>query len=99
MDELAIVCNLSPDELRERGDDLLPGLLRLANGQRATDRGYVFNFGAAALPTVFQIVESERQCCPFFRFEIAIEPSSGPVVLTLTGPAGTREFIESFIGG
>lgn len=47
----------------------------------------------------FQIVETERQCCPFFRFEIAIEPSSGPVVLTLTGPAGTREFIESFIGG
>lgn len=41
MDELAIACNLSPDELRERGDDLLPGLLRLAESQQPMEAGYV----------------------------------------------------------
>ncbi len=29
MDELAIACSLSPEELQERGTDLLPGLLEL----------------------------------------------------------------------
>ncbi len=47
--------------------------------------------------TVLSMVASERECCPFFRFEIVIEPAGGPIWLTLTGPSGKREFIDSFI--
>lgn len=97
MDELAIACNLSPEELQERGGDLLPGLLELSDGQRPVEAGYVFSFPAPALPTVFKVIESERECCPFFRFEVTIEPAAGPVSLVLSGPSGTREFIEGFI--
>ncbi len=59
--------------------------------------GYVFTFPATALAAVFKVIESARECCPFFRFEVTVEAGAGPVTLALSGPDGTREFIESFI--
>ena len=42
-------------------------------------------------------VDAERQCCRFLRFVITVEPDGGPLVLELSGPAGTREFIAGLL--
>lgn len=97
IDELAIACNLSAAELEERGADLLPGLLAVTEAHEPVENGYRLTFTAEHLPTVFDVVKSERECCPFFRFDLTVEPAAGPVFLTLSGPPGTREFIEMFI--
>ena len=43
-------------------------------------------------------VELERQCCPFFGFEVRWEGKNGPVWLRLTGPEGVKEFILNEFG-
>jgi hypothetical protein len=97
MEDLAIACNLTPGELAERGADLLPGLVARSSELRAVEHGYALRFESKDAEVVFAVIASERQCCPFFRFEITLEPAAGPIWLTLTGPAGTREFIEGFL--
>jgi len=47
------------------------------------------------LPRVLQVVDVERKCCRFLRFEVALEPDLGPIWLTVTGPPGTREFLAT----
>jgi hypothetical protein len=39
----------------------------------------------------------ERQCCPFLRFNIRLEPGEGPIWLELSGPEGTKDFLNSFL--
>ena len=44
-------------------------------------------------------VDLERRCCAFLRFELTVEPGGGPVWLELTGPPGTREFLQAELDG
>ena len=37
----------------------------------------------------------ECQCCPFLRFSIRLEPGEGPIWLELSGPEGTKDFLNS----
>jgi hypothetical protein len=99
MDAFAIACNLTPEELRKRGADLLPGLVQIALERRPIVDGYAFRFAPdpAVLESVVSIIKEERECCPFFRFQLTWEPAAGPVWLSVSGPVGTREFIEGFL--
>ncbi len=45
-----------------------------------------------------EFITRERLCCPFFRFELALEPGSEALALRLTGPEGVREFIRQEMG-
>jgi hypothetical protein len=57
--------------------------------------GLAFRFAADAFEQVARFVANERRCCPFLRFEIAVEPDGGPAWLRMTGPAGTRDFLRA----
>jgi hypothetical protein len=39
-------------------------------------------------------VVAERSCCPFFRFELVFEPGGGEILLRVSGPEGTKQFIS-----
>jgi hypothetical protein len=54
---------------------------------------YRFDPDAAILLTLAEFVARERLCCPFFRFQIELEPG-GPLWLRLSGPDGTQDFIR-----
>jgi hypothetical protein len=43
------------------------------------------------------IIDSERHCCRFLRFAIAADQDQGSVMMGVTGPAGTADFLESWI--
>jgi hypothetical protein len=49
------------------------------------------------LSTITRAVEAERHCCRFLRFGITVEPNGGPIVLELSGPPGTREFVAALL--
>jgi hypothetical protein len=49
------------------------------------------------LTTLAEWVRLERRCCPFFTFNIEVA-GDGPTWLTLSGPAGVKEFIRMEIG-
>ena len=57
--------------------------------------GYSHRFDAGALLDLARWVEHERRCCPFLTFALEITPDGGPIWVRLTGPAGTRAFLDA----
>ena len=94
-----IACTLTPDALRARQEGLLSELRRRAEGCDETPEGLRLRFAATdgTLSLVARAVEAERHCCRFLRFVITAEPDGGPIVLELSGPPGTREFVTALL--
>jgi hypothetical protein len=97
--ELPIACTLSASELRARGGELLPGLVRIAQFSEELPDGRRYRFApdADTLHAITRVIENERQCCRFFRFRLTVDPDLGPFWLEITGPAGTREFLSQLL--
>lgn len=51
----------------------------------------------ATLSRLGEFLALERRCCPFVRFALMVD-SSESASLTITGPPGSREFIEQTFG-
>jgi len=96
MKELPIACELTPAELDERRQGLLPGLLANAQERIVLADGFRWRFAPVSelLAAVVQAIDLERQCCRFLRFGLTVEPDAGPIWLEVTGPKGTAEFLE-----
>jgi hypothetical protein len=45
--------------------------------------------------TVITFIKAERQCCSFLTFNIVIEDDQSNIILNITGPDGTKEFINT----
>ena len=95
--DLPVVCTLTPDTMATRKANLLSGLVQRAETREDTADGIRFSFPSDALSALAATVDAERQCCRFLRFEIIVEPESGPIRLSLSGPPGTREFLGALI--
>ena len=57
--------------------------------------GYAYRFDAESVDDLLRWMANERRCCPFLTFAIEVAPAEGAVSLTLTGPDGTREFLDA----
>lgn len=90
-----IFCTLTPGQLRSQSDALLPGLVRRATAVDALEDGYRLRFDPSSetLAAITKVIDAERQCCRFLRFDLTITPDGGPITLVVAGPAGTREFL------
>ena len=99
--DLPIACTLTPETIRTRRAKLLPGLVARAEQGEAVDQGYRFRFRADAdtFGAITEVINAERQCCRFLRFHLTVEPDLGPLWLELTGPPGTRAFLEALLTG
>jgi hypothetical protein len=98
MADLPIASTLTPDALRARQEGLLSELGRRAQVGDETPEGLRLQFAATdgTMALVVCAVEAERHCCRFLRFVIT-EPDGGPIVLELSGPPGTREFVAALL--
>jgi hypothetical protein len=98
MADLPIVCTLDEETLKTRRENLLPGLIAEAGTREELEDGFRLRFAQAdVLPRLLRVIETERKCCRFLRFEVALEPDLGPISLTVTGPPGTREFLAALV--
>ena len=97
--DMPIACSLSAGELSTRKDENA-GLLRGIEEVRELEHGYALKFtgNAQQVQALLQFITQERACCPFFSFEILFEPQNGPLWLSLSGPDGTKGFIQEIIG-
>ena len=100
MPDLPIACTLAASDLQARRTGLLRNLLARARSSEPLSNGHRLVFAASSdvLTAIVAAVDGERQCCRFLRFSLAVEPDGGPVVLDLTGPPGTREFLGRLFG-
>jgi hypothetical protein len=94
---LPIVCELTPETVRTRKAGLLPGLVARAARREETPDGYRLTFAASSdtLQAIAETVDAERQCCRWLVCELTVAPNGGPMVLTLSGPEGAREFLAA----
>ena len=94
---LPIACNLNDAEFQQRRADLLNTFRGALLETRDLADGYAYRFPSEAnwISQMAQLITFERECCPFLRFNLRLEPANGPLWLELTGPEGTREFLQS----
>lgn len=99
MADLPIACSLDPEALEARRLGLLSRLVHRASDREALEDGLRLRFmpDARIVGEIAEVVNAERLCCRFLRFTINVQPDEGPITLDLTGPAGTREFIEALL--
>jgi len=62
---------------------------------RESANGYTFRLPqeSATLPRVADFITYERLCCPFFAFNVEVEPQGGPIWVGLSGDEGVKGFI------
>jgi len=91
----ALTCSLSNPAKVERGAELRAKFFPAVTRMEELDSGYAFEFAGKDADLVLDFVAFERDCCTFFSFAIEIAPKNGPVRLTMSGPEGTKEFLNT----
>jgi hypothetical protein len=95
-DQEVIACLLSEREQAIRAEeahqDHVPGLLAV---EELPD-GYGYRFPATDEWTakVMAVVATERQCCPFFTFEVVFEPHGRALWLRFRGSEAIKAFVR-----
>lgn len=94
---LPVACSLTDSELQERRRDVLQQVRNAVIEVQEVENGYTFSFPSDEkwVTELANLVKLERQCCLFLRFNIIVEPGDGPIRLEMTGPPGTKEFLQS----
>jgi hypothetical protein len=84
-----------PAELQERRRDVLSKVKGLVSKVTELSDGFACQFPSdgTVLPELANLIQLERQCCPFLSFRLTVEANHGAVLLEMTGPAGTKEFL------
>ena len=95
-----LACQLLPAERRERRKQVVRLLHERCLEQEALPNGYGLRFDVqeSVLAEIVTLIDLERQCCPFLDFELTVSPDNGPCWLRLSGPEGTRQFLETELG-
>ena len=96
-DTIPILCSLTSAELREREVMLLAQFRPAVVETEELQEGYAFRLGGDGklIGLLAELIVAERECCPFLTFEVVALPNKGPVIVRVTGPAGTKEFVRS----
>jgi hypothetical protein len=98
-DDMPIACCLTSAELRERGATLLAQFSSAVIETEELPDGYAFRLPGDRrwVAIIAEMIVAERECCPFLTFELIAQPSMGPVIVRVTGPAGTRDFLRTVL--
>ena len=59
---------------------------------------YKFDSSDKMLDLISSFTKTERMCCDFFDFTLTVEAETGFMWLELSGPKGTKEFVNEEIG-
>ena len=94
---LPVACTLTAPELQERRRQVLLRVREAVLEVKDLDDGYAYRFPADEIwiTELANLITFERQCCPFLRFRVCIEPGAGPIWLELSGPVGTKDFLNA----
>ena len=96
-DSTPIACSLTTAELREREATLLAHFRSAVVETEELQDGFAFRFTGEGklIALIAELIVAERKCCPFLRFELVALPNKGPLIVRVTGPAGTKEFVRN----
>jgi len=97
MTNVPLACQLTDLEFRARRDGLLAVVRGMVVSARWQPNGLALEFppSTRALEPLLELVAAERTCCPFLHFQLEAGPADAPTRLTITGPPGSRAFLET----
>ncbi len=95
-----IACALVGRAFAERKDAIARELFAHADRVEDLPDGYGWRFPAADpwATRALEFILAERQCCPFFAFELALEPHDGAVWLRMRGGPEAKAFVVEELG-
>lgn len=93
-------CNLTSPELKKRKETVIQSLKSQILEKKALPEGFAFLFKGndALLDELILFIKTERECCPFFSFDLSISGNKSKIWLSLTGPEGVKDFITGELG-
>lgn len=95
--KLPLLCKLTSTEVQQRKASVLAVLQENVLEKKELDNGYAFKFRGsnAMIDTLISFIKSEKQCCDFFTFNLAVRGDQDVVWLQVTGPEGVKDFIKT----
>jgi hypothetical protein len=98
-EDIPVACSLTDAEFRERERTMLARFIAAVVMKEEFGDGYEFRVRGDddAIVAVAELIAAERKCCRFLRFELIASSNMGPVVLRVTGPTGTKDFLETIL--
>ena len=96
-DSTPIVCFLTTAELREREATLLARFRSAVVEAEELQDGFASRLVGEGklIVLIAELILAERKCCPFLTFELVALGNKGPLIVRVTGPDGTKEFVRS----
>lgn len=93
-----ITCKLTTPALQQRRATVIRELKDLVLKKEEIPEGLQFTFQSTdpVLDKLLDFVKSERLCCDFLSFHLSVVDDTA--TLQITGPEGTREFLEHEVG-
>ena len=96
---LPLACSLSGVQQGRRQEEIakiFEGCLRVDE----LEDGYEFAFPGSTQSAMklTEFILFERECCPFFAFELVFEPGEGPIRLRVRGPEGVKDLVSEMAG-
>ena len=100
MKDSPVACQLSDNEFQERRSGLLAKVRDQVQEVKSLDSGYALRFESTneIIDELTRLIQLERGCCQFLEFNLRVLPEQGPIWLELSGPEGTKEFLDSLLG-
>ncbi len=85
-----------PPERKRHGNEFEELVIGRATSVQELDDGYAIRFphDPALFATLASWIANESRCCPFFTFELRLEPQGGAVWMTMLGPSGVKAMLE-----
>ena len=96
LDNTPIACSLTTAEFRDREAKLLAQFRSAVIETEELQEGYALRLSGDGewIGLIAELMVAERECCPFLAFEVIALPNKGPVIVRVTGPTGTKEFLK-----
>ncbi len=93
-----IECSLSDSELSERKELLKRQVFSKLDHKLATENGFIYYFDddPDLLNWVWELIEQEKACCPFFKFDLSILPFKQGFALQISGAPAAFELLKDF---
>ena len=94
-----IACTLAGGDRLRRGAEVAE-LFGARQEVRELPDGYAVRFPGEQVwaERLLAFIVAERECCPFFAFDLRFEPDLGPIWLHVRGPEGTTGVVATLLG-
>jgi hypothetical protein len=95
---MTVACTLTTAQLHERRLEIMNTFRSIQVVTSELEDGYAFTFqvSSEALQRIGELVDLERQCCPFLAFRIVVDAGNQGMRLEVTGPVEAKKMIAEY---